>query len=116
MARAGSSAGEDDDSVSLLLPQQQQPPPSEEAGPHANANGGVEEPSPARPAVVKAAAVDRLGAEVTAIVTPVSICMLLVVVLVRFLQLQHDDDTNSQTAPSVADLYYQEQAGVSICF
>lgn len=113
MAPTKALASEEEEGSASLL--QHQPPETTDS--RANA-GGISEERPGGqasaqpPTAPKIAAVDRLGAEVTAIVTPVSICMLLVVVLVRFLELEHDDDSNAQTAPSVADLYYQEHAGV----
>ena len=49
---------------------------------------------------------DDLGAEVTGIVSPVSICMALTVVLVRVLNPEGTADPN---AVAIANIYYHEQ-------
>lgn len=49
---------------------------------------------------------ESLGEEVTAIVTPVSMCMALTVVLVKIL---NPTGASSQRAVSIASIYYSEQ-------
>ena len=49
---------------------------------------------------------DDLGAEVTGIVSPVSICMALTVVLVRTLNPEGESDPS---AVAIANLYYKEK-------
>lgn len=49
---------------------------------------------------------DDLGQEVTGIVAPVSLCMLLTVVLVRLL---NPEGTVSSSAIAIAQTFYKEQ-------
>ena len=52
---------------------------------------------------------DDLGAEVTGIVSPVSICMALTVLLVRVL---NPEGTADPTAVAIANVYYHEQVSL----
>ncbi len=52
---------------------------------------------------------DRLGEEVTGIVSPVSLCMALTVALVRLLNPTGD---NAGTSVYIASAYYKEQVQV----
>lgn len=55
---------------------------------------------------------DDLGEEITGIIAPVSICMALVVVLVKALNPEGAADT---TTVAIATIAYQEQVGSVVC-
>lgn len=62
---------------------------------------------------MSASILDDLGEEVTGIVAPVSLCMLLTVLLVRVL---NPDGVSSSTAVAIAQTFYKEKVSCLIFF